>query len=144
MMLLQKKEQTREGKGMETGSSTGRWFSEMKDCWQAKQSFYINTSGRRKMKNTDILGICRTDRRCGAVIGSMGQAFPTFSLIQIVDDSGRELSYTLAESMKEDPCHYPVAVAASPFGQTLVWITEGRLWTWQMDPFDGFASEDGS
>lgn len=36
-----------------------------------------------------------------------------------------------------------MAVASSPLGRSIVWISEGKLWAWRKDSKDGFITEDG-
>lgn len=70
---------------------------------------------------------------------------PPFTGIVIVDEDGRLQSYTPAEHMHLEPDErfFPTMVAASPTGKTLVWITEGELWTWHACSDGHFIGDDG-
>jgi hypothetical protein len=59
---------------------------------------------------------------------------PSFTGVVIVEKNGKMQTSTPAEQMHLQPeeHYFPTAILASPSGKTLVWITEGELWSWHM------------
>ena len=129
--------------------STGIWFSELKDKWEEKDFYYDSIVYHDGVKDDTRVHYpgkyrCYGDLPDGSHFGvwvfpSMIEFAdfrdPPFTGIIIVDEDGYMQASTLAEHMhwKPDERFFPMTVALSPTGRTLVWITEGELWVWHMD-----------
>ena len=120
---------------------TGVWFSAL-DTDREERAFYYDFSWA---KNNRHDAVCRYygDLPDGSPVGvytfpSMTSYAdfkdPPFTGIVIVDEKGEMQSSTPAEHMHLQPKEhfFPKAIAVSPTGKTLVWITEGELWAWHM------------
>ena len=71
---------------------------------------------------------------------------PPFTGAVIVEENGKMQTSTPAEQMhlQPDEHYFPTAIVASPSGKTLVWITEGELWSWHMECTEElFLTDDG-
>ena len=127
---------------MKLCDSTGVWFSEL-DTDREEREFYYDFSFAGNDRHEAVCRYCGDlpdGRHVGIYCFPSMTSFadfkdPPFTGIVIVDEKGKMESCTPAEHMHLQPeeHYFPMAIAVSPTGKTLVWITEGELWTWHME-----------
>ena len=138
----------------------GSWFSELTDNWEEQEFYYDSLVYGDVVKDDTRIHYCSKYRRYGDLPN--GSHFgvwlfpsmtsfadfkdPPFTGIIIVDESGYMQASNPAEHMHLQPeeHYYPMSIAFSPTGKSLVWITEGELWIWQTDcREERFITDDG-
>lgn len=146
---------------MALSNPIGNWFSSLKDNWEEKDFYYdflVYFDGVKDNTRVHYTGKyrCYGDLPDGSHFGvwvfpSMTSFAdfkdPPFTGIIIVDEDGYMQAFTPAEQMhwRPDERFFPMMVAASPAGKTLVWITEGELWAWHMNFVEKrFITDEGN
>ena len=138
---------------MKLCDSTGVWFSEL-DTDREEREFSYDFSWKKNDRHDVVYryyGDLPDGRHVGAYVFPSMASFadfkdPPFTGIVIVDEKGEMKSCTPAEHMhlQPDEHYFPMAIASSPTGKTLVWITKGELWAWHMDfPEKRFLTDEG-
>lgn len=138
----------------------GNWFSELTDNWEEHEFYYDFLVYHDGIKDDTRVHYTGKYRRYGdlpdgshfgvwvfpSMISFADFRDPPFTGIIIVDKDGYMQASNPAEQMhwQPDERYYPVAIAVSPFGKSLVWITQGELWMWQKYfREDRFITDDG-
>ena len=120
----------------------GVWFSELKDNWE-ECGFHWLSWGQRKDERYRRYGDLPDGRHFGAgFVPAFGDPWGRESAIVIVGETG-ELQHDTPSWIKEWN-RWPAAVAVSPSGRSLVWLTEEKsLRSWHQEAED-FVLWDGS
>lgn len=140
-------------KNTSSGNPVDIWFSQL-DCDREERAFYYNFSAEEKDRHDAAYryyGDLPNGCHFGAYVFPSMTSFadfkdPPFTGIVIVDENGKMQALTPAEHMHLQPKEhcFPMGIAASPSGRTLVWLTEGELWTWRMVfPEERFITDMG-
>ena len=119
---------------MDLCNPVGIWFSELGDNWESCDFFYWETYDRHRNGKYRHYGDLPDGRPYGVYYSPLHDPWPAATQIQIVEETGESRNYTYAEDVDWDLWHWPLTVAASPGGGSLVWLIEGQLWAWQVDP----------
>ncbi len=138
---------------MELRDSAGIWFSRL-DRSREERKFYYDFSLNKNERHDAVYrhyGDLPDGCSYGACVFPSMISYadfrdPPFTGIVIVDENGEMKTLNPAEPMHLQPeeHYFPMAIVPSPTGKTLVWITEGDLWTWRMNPREKrFIGDDG-
>lgn len=119
----------------------GVWFSELDNNWE-ECGFYWFSLDRRKDERYRRCGDLPDGRHFGVgFVPAFGDPWDRESAIVIVGETG-ELQLATPSWIKEWN-RWPTAMAASPSGRSLVWLTEDyRLGVWNQEK-EGFIDWDG-
>ena len=138
---------------MELRDSAGVWFSRL-DRSREERKFYYDFSLNKNERHDAVYrhyGDLPDGCSYGACVFPSMISYadfrdPPFTGIVIVDENGKMKTLTPAEHMHLQPeeHYFPMAIVPSPTGKSLVWITEGDLWTWRMNSREErFIGDDG-
>lgn len=119
------------------------WFSELDDNWEVCDMYWFSwTSDQRKCEQYRRYGDLPDGRHFGAgFIPAFGDPWGRESAIVIVGEDGDLQLDTL--SFIEKWGSFPTAMALSPSGRTLVWLTvDHQLGVWTQEK-EGFTDWDG-
>ena len=126
--------------------SVGVWFSELQDTWDVGDFSreFPRGSGKRGKDMYHCFGGLPDGMHYGAYVFPPSYSYPSCTVILLVGPKGEMQHYTPAELERWNRTNtWPMAVAATPSGNCIVWITEGELWAWRMDQDDGQFSDGG-
>ena len=126
--------------------SVGVWFSELEHTWDVGDFFreFPRGSGKTGKAMYHCYGMLQDGRHYGAYVFPPSYSYPSATVILLVDEKGEMEHYTPAEHERWNRTNtWPMAVAASPSGKCLVWITEGELWAWRADQGEDQFSDGG-
>ena len=120
---------------------TGVWFSHLDGSREERPFYYcfsLNEDDRHYAAYR-YYGDLPDGRHFGTYVFPSMTSYadfkdPSFTGVVIVEKNGKMQTSTPAEQMHLQPeeHYFPTAILASPSGKTLVWITEGELWSWHM------------
>ncbi len=122
---------------MKLSDTVGVWFSELENNWEECGFYWFSWLDRRKDAHYRRYGDLRDGRHFGAgYIPAFGDPWGRESAIVIVKETG-ELQYDTRSRIKEWD-RWPKAMAVSPSGRSLVWLTDDNLlgvWTREKEDF---------
>ena len=127
---------------MELRDTTDVWFSELESNWEECDFYWFSWKDRRKNGRYRRYGDLEDGRHFGAgYVPAFGDPWASESAIVIVDETG-ELRSDTSSYIKEWN-RWPKAMAASPDGKCIAWLTEdGLLGVWNQNE-DGYVLWNG-
>ena len=124
-------------KSMKLRDPIGVWFSGLEDNWESCAFFcdIPTDKNRRREDGYRRYGDLPDGLHYGARLLPGGESEPELCVIQLVEETGKLRASVPAGDAGRDASRggWPLAVTASPGGESIVWLKDGALWAWHRD-----------